>query len=92
MVGTWVQLSGGLGPDGLAVNADGFVAVAHGQAGRAWVFDPSAIPWRACARRRIVDDRGRLASRRRAPRDRRAQDRFDLLADLGSVLAAAKEQ
>lgn len=44
MVGVWVQLSGGLGPDGLAVRADGFVAVAHGQAGRAWVFDPLGDP------------------------------------------------
>jgi len=40
MVGTWVQLSGGLGPDGVAVHANGCVAVAHGQAGRAYVFDP----------------------------------------------------
>lgn len=39
MVGLWTQLSGGLGPDGLAVHPRGFVAVAHGQAGRAWVFD-----------------------------------------------------
>jgi gluconolactonase len=46
MVGIWVQLSGGLGPDGLAVNADGFVAVAHGQAGRAWFLihgDPARV-------------------------------------------------
>lgn len=39
MVGTWTQLSGGLGPDGIAVHPRGLVAVAHGQAGRAWVFD-----------------------------------------------------
>lgn len=49
MAGVWIQLSGGLGPDGLAVNADGFVAVAHGQAGRAWVFDPIGDPV-ACVR------------------------------------------
>jgi len=40
MVGTWVQLSGGLGPDGVAVHPNGCVAVAQGQAGRAHVFDP----------------------------------------------------
>lgn len=39
MVGTFVQLSGGLGPDGLAVDRRGRLAVAHGQAGRAWLFD-----------------------------------------------------
>ena len=39
MVGVWTQLSGGLGPDGIAVHPGGAVAVAHGQAGRAWVFD-----------------------------------------------------
>ena len=44
MAGVWVQLSGGLGPDGIAVNDDGFVAVAHGQAGRAWIFDPLGDP------------------------------------------------
>lgn len=49
MVGVWIQLSGGLGPDGLAVHPDGFVAVAHGQAGRAWVFDPLGDPI-ACVR------------------------------------------
>lgn len=44
MVGAWVHLSGGLGPDGVSVHAEGFVAVAHGQAGRAWVFDPLGDP------------------------------------------------
>lgn len=39
MVGTYLQLSGGLGPDGLACNALGWVAVAQAQAGRAYVFD-----------------------------------------------------
>ncbi len=40
MVGTYLQLSGGLGPDGLACNALGWLAVAQAQAGRAYVFDP----------------------------------------------------
>lgn len=40
MAGTYLQLSGGLGPDGLACNALGWLAVAQAQAGRAYVFDP----------------------------------------------------
>jgi len=40
MAGTFLQLSGGLGPDGLASNARGWLAVAQAQAGRAYVFDP----------------------------------------------------
>ncbi|WP_112323059.1 SMP-30/gluconolactonase/LRE family protein [Oceanibium sediminis] len=47
MVGTFLQLSGGLGPDGLAANALGWLAVAQAQAGRAYVFsalgDPLAV-------------------------------------------------
>ena len=93
MVGLWVQLSGGLGPDGLAVNADGFVAVAHGQAGRAWVFDPlgdpvarvrtpggwwtTAIAWHPDGRRLAIVD---------------AQTGSIYIVDLGTVLASAKEQ
>jgi gluconolactonase len=44
MVGTYIQLSGGLGPDGLAVAADGRLAIAHAQAGRAYVFDALGDP------------------------------------------------
>lgn len=39
MVGTYLHLSGGLGPDGLACNAEGWLAVAQAQAGRAYVYD-----------------------------------------------------
>jgi gluconolactonase len=39
MVGTYLHLSGGLGPDGLACNTHGWLAVAQAQAGRAYVFD-----------------------------------------------------
>ncbi len=39
MVGTYIQMSGGLGPDGLAVHENGHLAVAHAQAGRAYVYD-----------------------------------------------------
>jgi len=38
MLGTFLQLSGGLGPDGLATNPMGWLAVAQAQAGRAYVF------------------------------------------------------
>ncbi len=44
MVGTYIQLSGGLGPDGLAVDRHGRLAVAHAQAGRAWLFDKWGDP------------------------------------------------
>lgn len=39
MVGLYIQLSGGLGPDGLAMSSKGYLAAAHAQAGRAYVFD-----------------------------------------------------
>ncbi|GGE48456.1 hypothetical protein GCM10007276_27010 [Agaricicola taiwanensis] len=44
MAGTYVQLSGGLGPDGLATNGHGHLAVAHAQAGRAFLFDQRGDP------------------------------------------------
>lgn len=39
MLGTFLQLNGGLGPDGLGTNSAGWLAVAQAQAGRAYVFD-----------------------------------------------------
>ncbi len=39
MVGVHIQLSGGLGPDGLAINRAGHLAVAQAQAGRAYIYD-----------------------------------------------------
>jgi|TARA_B110000090_G_scaffold207303_1_gene258442 gluconolactonase len=44
MVGTHLQLSGGLGPDGLATNGLSWLAVAQAQAGRAYVFDALGDP------------------------------------------------
>jgi gluconolactonase len=44
MVGTFLHLSGGLGPDGLATNSLGWLAVAQAQAGRAYVFDALGDP------------------------------------------------
>ena len=39
MVGTYIQMSGGLGPDGLAVHKNGSLAVAHAQAGRVYIYN-----------------------------------------------------
>ncbi len=44
MAGTFIQLSGGLGPDGLAVDRAGRIAVAQGQAGRAYLFNALGDP------------------------------------------------
>jgi gluconolactonase len=37
-VGIYVQLSGGMGPDGMAVDRDGGIAVAHVASGNVWIF------------------------------------------------------
>ena len=42
----FVQLSGGLGPDGLALDEDGNLAVAHSRAGAVWLFGPTGEPIR----------------------------------------------
>lgn len=44
MAGIHIQLSGGLGPDGLAVDSRGRLAVAQARAGRAYLFDESGDP------------------------------------------------
>ncbi len=45
MVGLFIQLSGGwAGPDGLAVDEDGNLAVVHAQHGSVWLFDPYGEP------------------------------------------------
>ena len=44
MAGVYVQLTGGLGPDGLAVSKRGELAVAHAQAGCIWLFDEYGEP------------------------------------------------
>jgi gluconolactonase len=43
-VGIYVQLSGGVGPDGMAVDTAGGIAVAHVGAGQVWVFGPRGEP------------------------------------------------
>lgn len=44
MAGVFLNLSGGLGPDGLAVDKRGRIAVAQAQAGRAYLFDALGDP------------------------------------------------
>src|SRR5262252_7299710 len=40
-VSTFIQLSGGLsGPDGIAVDVEGGLAIAHAGLGAVWLFDP----------------------------------------------------
>jgi gluconolactonase len=43
-VGAFIQLSGGIGPDGIAVDAFGRIAVAHLGLGAVWIFDPHGEP------------------------------------------------
>jgi gluconolactonase len=43
-VGTFVQLSGGGGPDGLALTEDGGLVVAHARVGIVWIFDTRGRP------------------------------------------------
>lgn len=43
-VGNFVQLSGGSGPDGMAVDADGNLLVCHAGGGSVWVFSPLGEP------------------------------------------------
>ena len=51
-VANFIQLSGGIGPDGLAMDEAGNVAVAHAGMGAVWLFDPDGRPIaevRSCA-------------------------------------------
>lgn len=43
-VGTYVQLSGGIGPDGLAMTEEGGLVAAHPKMGAVWVFSPRGEP------------------------------------------------
>lgn len=43
-VGTMIQLSGGIGPDGLALTEDGGLVVAHPGMGAVWVFNRRGEP------------------------------------------------
>jgi len=43
-VGTFIQMSGGIGPDGMAFDENGGLVVAHAGYGAAWWFDPIGRP------------------------------------------------
>lgn len=43
-VGTFIQMSGGMGPDGLALDAEGNLAVAHAGFGAVWLFSAIGEP------------------------------------------------
>lgn len=43
-VGSWIQLSGGGGPDGLALDEGGGIAVCHVGLGAVWIFDELGQP------------------------------------------------
>ena len=50
--GVFIQLSGGYGPDGLAMDMDGNLAIAHARLGTVWLFSPTGEPLyrvRSCA-------------------------------------------
>jgi gluconolactonase len=42
--GVYIQMSGGIGPDGMAVDSKGNLYVAHAGVGCVWVFDPAGEP------------------------------------------------
>ncbi|MFC5502628.1 SMP-30/gluconolactonase/LRE family protein [Lysinimonas soli] len=42
--GTFIQMSGGTGPDGMAVDQDGNIVIAHTGLGCAWLFSPIGEP------------------------------------------------
>jgi gluconolactonase len=48
-VGTFIQMSGGAGPDGLALDEKGRLAVAHAGKGVVWLFDATGEPVRRIA-------------------------------------------
>jgi gluconolactonase len=43
-VGTFIQMSGGMGPDGISITADGGLVVSHVGLGAIWVFDKLGQP------------------------------------------------
>lgn len=43
-VGAFINLSGGIGPDGIAMNREGGLAVAHPGLGVVWIFDRTGEP------------------------------------------------
>jgi len=56
-VQNFIQLSGGAGPDGLAVDEEGGIAIAHPELGAVWLFDARGQP-----KLRVNLSRGRLGT------------------------------
>ena len=56
-VGTFIQLSGGMGPDGMAMDAEGNLAVAHVGFGAVWLFS-----WRGEPLLRVDSCEGQLTT------------------------------
>lgn len=57
-VGVSIQLSGGLGPDGLALDVDGNLAIAQARQGTVWIFNDIGEPIyriRSCAGRSVTN-------------------------------------
>jgi len=81
-VGIWVQMSGGIGPDGMAMDVEGRVAVAHPGMGAVWIFSRAGEPVariRACEGLRVTNVAYGGAERKTL---------FMTEADSGAVLAA----
>jgi gluconolactonase len=83
MAGLFIQLSGGLaGPDGLALDEAGNLAVAHAQHGSVWLFDPYGEPLL-----RVRASTGRAITNIAYGGEDR-QTLFILEAETGSILTA----
>ncbi|PZF79326.1 SMP-30/gluconolactonase/LRE family protein [Jiangella anatolica] len=88
-VGRFIQLSGGIGPDGIAQGPDGTLLVAHLGMGVVWVYDERGLPLVAFEARHgrattnvCVDDGGRVYVTE-------SDTSTILTADLTAALAAA---
>lgn len=78
-VGAYIRLSGGTGPDGLAMDARGNLVVCHLGIGSVWVFDPWGEPLR-----RIDSPAGRLTTNATFSKDQ--QSLYITESDSGSML------
>jgi gluconolactonase len=79
-VGVFIQLTGGIGPDGMAVDTFGRIAVAHLGLGSVWIFDQHGEP-----QYRIRSCRGR-ATTNVAFDPRQPSDLYITEAESGSIL------
>lgn len=84
-VGTFVQLSGGVGPDGIAIDAEGSIAIAHVGLGIVWLISRLGEPIR-----RIRSCKG-LATTNVAYGGTDMKTLFITESDSGSILTARLE-